>query len=59
MARKAELLTVSKLADAWGIPKARLGRRLKEEHVEPDLVKAGCSYYSPVKLQKLRPRLEV
>jgi len=59
MAQTAELLTVAKLADAWGVPKAKLGRRLKEEHVEPDLVKAGCSYYSAARLQGLRPRLKV
>lgn len=59
MAKTAELLTAAKLADAWGVPKAKLSRRLKEEHVQPDLVKAGCSYYDPAKVRKLRPKLKV
>ena len=59
MAEKQELLTASKLADAWGIPKAALGRRLREVGVKPDLVKAGCSYYSPLRLEKLRAKLQV
>jgi hypothetical protein len=59
MAQTQELLTVSKLADRWGIPKTKLGRRLKEEGVKPDLVKAGCSYYNQPRLEKLRPKLEV
>ena len=41
-----DLLTAGKLAVAWGVPKAALGKKLKELKVEPDLVKAGCSYYS-------------
>lgn len=54
-----ELLTAAKLADAWGVPKAKLSRRLKEEHVEPDLVKAGCSYYDVAKVEKLRTKLKI
>ncbi|HET9672658.1 MAG TPA: hypothetical protein VFQ40_07395 [Actinomycetota bacterium] len=59
MAKTGELLTAAKLADAWGVPKATLSRRLKEEHVQPDLVKAGCSYYDVSKVQKLRQKLKV
>jgi hypothetical protein len=59
MAQTTELLTAAKLADAWGVPKAKLSRRLKEEHVEPDLVKAGCSYYDLAKVEKLRTKLKV
>ena len=59
MTKTVELLTAAKLADAWGVPKAKLCRRLKEEHVQPDLVKAGCSYYDASKVAKLRPKLKV
>lgn len=59
MAQTAEMLTVAKLADAWGVPKAKLSQRLKEEHVQPDLVKAGCSYYDSSKVKRLRPKLKV
>jgi len=54
-----DLLTAGKLAVAWGVPKAALGKKLKELKVEPDLVKAGCSYYSRVRLEKIRPKLGV
>lgn len=50
---------MAKLADAWGVPKARLGRRIKEERLKPDLVKAGCFYYSRPRLEKLRTKLAV
>ena len=59
MTKTVELLTAAKLADAWGVPKAKLSRRLKEEHVRPDLVKAGCSYYDVTKVERLRPKLKV
>lgn len=52
-----ELLTAAKLADSWGVPKAKLAKLLKEEKVEPDKVKAGCSYYSPARLAALRTKL--
>ncbi len=58
-AGKQELLTVAKLAEAWGVPKTALAKRLKEERVAPDLVKAGCSYYSPPRIQKMRRKLGV
>lgn len=56
-APKEELLTAAKLADAWGVPKAALSKKLKELMVEPDLVKSGCLYYSRVRLEKIRPKL--
>ena len=59
VADKDELLTVAKLAEAWGLPKAALGRRIKEASVKPDLVKAGCSFYSLPRMEKLRKKLRV
>jgi hypothetical protein len=52
-----ELLTAAKLADHWGVPKAKLAKLLKEEKVVPDSVKAGCSYYSPARLAAIREKL--
>lgn len=54
---KQELLTVTKLADAWGVPKTALAKRLKEQKVEPDLVKSGCSYYDRPRIEKMRGKL--
>ncbi len=58
-AKKEDLLTAAKLAETWGVPKSALGKKLKELAVQPDLVKAGCSYYSRVRLEKIRPKLGV
>ncbi|MGQ0669493.1 MAG: hypothetical protein ACT4PO_07460 [Actinomycetota bacterium] len=58
-AQKEDLFTAAKLADAWGVPKSALSKKLKEFEVEPDLVKAGCSYYSRVRLEKIRRKLGV
>lgn len=52
-----ELLTAAKLAEAWGVPKPKLAKLLKEEKVEPDKIKAGCSYYSPARLANIRAKL--
>lgn len=54
---QTQLLTVGKLAEAWEVPKSRLSRRMKEEHIEPDLVKGGCGYYDRPKLEKIRAKL--
>ncbi|HSL66984.1 MAG TPA: hypothetical protein VK977_02355 [Actinomycetota bacterium] len=59
MAKDGQFLTVAKLAEAWGVPKSALDRRLKEREVRPDLVKASCSYYSLPRLEKLRPNLGI
>lgn len=52
-----ELLTVAKLAAAWDVPKAKLAKAIKDEKIEPDQVKAGCSYYSPSRLAGIRSKL--
>ncbi len=54
-----DLLTAAKLAEAWGMPKVALSKRLKEQKVEPDLVKRGCSYYSRTRLEKMRGKLDL
>ncbi len=59
MVKTQELLTVAKIAAAWGVPKAKLAKRLKEEQVQPDQVKAGCSYFDVARLEAMRHRLEV
>ena len=51
------LLTVAKLAAAWGVPKAKLAKRIKEEKIQPDQVKAGCSYYDAARLAAVRAKL--
>lgn len=53
----SDLLTAAKLADAWGVPKARLAKLLKDEKVVADQVKSGCSYYSPTRLAGLKAKL--
>lgn len=52
-----DLRTVAKLAEAWGVPKATLSKRLKEKAIRPDVVKANCSYYSLRRLEPLRKKL--
>lgn len=59
MAISTDLMTVANLAKAMGVPQAKLARRLKEEHVTPDEVKRGCSYYSRPRIEGLRPKLGV
>lgn len=59
MIKTQELLTVAKIAAAWDVPKARLAKRLKEEGVEPDQVKAGCAYFDVARLEAMRERLDV
>ncbi|MBI4260641.1 MAG: hypothetical protein HY658_08755 [Actinobacteria bacterium] len=54
-----DLRTVAKVAEAWGVPKGALSRKLKEQAIQPDLVKANCSYYSLPRLERLRPKLGV
>lgn len=56
MAETADLMTAAKIAQAWGVPKGRVDKLVKEQHLQPDAVKAGCSYYSLSRLAKLRPQ---
>ena len=59
MAVETELMTVANLAKALGVPQAKLARRIKEEHVTPDEVKRGCSYYSRARIEEMRAKLDV
>lgn len=59
MAVKTELLTVANLAKELGVPQAKLARRIKEEHVAPDEIKRGCSYYSKARVEGMRTKLGV
>lgn len=59
MAVQTELMTVANLAKALGVPQAKLARRIKEEHVTPDEVKRGCSYYSKARVEGMRSKLGV
>lgn len=54
-----DLRTVAKVAEAWGVSKGTLSKRLKEQAIRPDLVKANCSYYSLRRLERLREKLGV
>ena len=56
-ATTTNLLTVAKLADAWGVPKAKLAKRIKEEKIAPDRIKAGCSYYDAARLAAFKAKL--
>lgn len=59
MAVKTELMTVANLAKALGVPQAKLARSIKDEHVAPDEVKRGCSYYSKARIEGMRSKLAV
>lgn len=59
MAVQTELMTVANLAKALGVPPAKLARRIKEEHVAPDEVKRGCSYYSKARVEGIRSKLGI
>ncbi len=59
MAVKTELMTVANLAKDLGVPQAKLARRIKEEHVAPDEVKRGCSYFSKPRIVGMRSKLGV
>lgn len=59
MAVQTELMTVANLAKALGVPQAKLARRIKEEHIAPDEVKRGCSYYSKPRIEGMRSKLAV
>ena len=39
------LTTVAKVSKETGVPAGAIRKALKEAKVEPDEVKAGCSYY--------------
>ncbi|HZD17788.1 MAG TPA: hypothetical protein VE669_06580 [Actinomycetota bacterium] len=54
-----DLRTVAKVAEAWGVSKGSLSKRLKEQAIRPDQIKANCSYYSIQRLEKLRPKLGI
>ena len=59
MAVATDLMTVAKLAEAMGVPKSALAKGIKAEKVEPDQVKAGCSYYSRHRIEGMRRKLGV
>ena len=59
MAVATDLMTVAKLAEAMGVPKSALAKQIKAEKVEPDQVKAGCSYYSRQRIEGMRRKLGV
>ena len=59
MAVSTDLMTVANLAKAMGVPPAKLSKRLKEEHIAPDEVKRGCSYYSRPRIEGMRPKLNI
>ena len=59
MAVTTDLMTVAKLAEAMGVPKAKLQKSLKAKAVQPDQVKAGCSYFSRGRIESMRSKLEV
>ena len=59
MAVTTDLMTVAKLADAMGVPKAKLQKSLKEAAVQPDRVKGGCSYFSRARVESMRGKLQV
>ncbi len=46
MQKSEDLTTVAKVSKETGVSAGMIRKALKEANVKPDLVKAGCSYYS-------------
>ncbi len=52
------LTTVAKVSKETGVSAGAIRKALKEARVQPDEVKAGCSYYSPTKINDVVKKLK-
>lgn len=55
---EADLTTVAKVSKETGISAGMIRKALKDGNVKPDLVKAGCSYYSRGKVDSVVRKLK-
>ena len=48
--KNEDLTTVAKVSKETGVSAGMIRKALKDANVKPDLVKAGCSYYSKARV---------
>ena len=53
-----DLTTVAKVSKETGISAGMIRKALKDAKVKPDLVKAGCSYYSRGRVDSIVRKLK-
>ncbi len=53
-----DLTTIAKVSKETGVSAGALRRALKDANVQPDEVKAGCSYYSPARINGIVKKLK-
>ncbi|HEY4822746.1 MAG TPA: hypothetical protein VIH83_03560 [Candidatus Bathyarchaeia archaeon] len=53
-----DLTTVAKVSKETGISAGTIRKALKDANVKPDLVKAGCSYYSKGRVDSIVRKLK-
>jgi plasmid maintenance system antidote protein VapI len=56
--KSGEMYTAAKLAEALGVSQGKVKKLIEAQSIEPDEVKRGCKYYSPLTLEKLKAALE-
>ncbi len=58
MQKSEDLTTVAKVSKEAGVSAVIIRRALKDANVKPDLVKAGCSYYSKGRMDGIVRKLK-
>ncbi len=58
MRSEQNLTTIAKASKETGISAGMIRKALKEGGVKPDLVKAGCSYYSKATVEGIVKKLK-
>jgi len=53
-----KMLSTGKIAKELDASPKDVKRIIKEEELEPDLVKGGCSYYAEAKIEIIKQRLK-
>ena len=54
----ADLTTVAKLSKEMGVSAGMIRKALKDANVKPEMVKAGCSYYSKGRVDSIVRKLK-
>jgi hypothetical protein len=58
MKSEQDLTTIAKVSKETGISAGMIRKAFKEGGVKPDLVKAGCSYYSKTTVDSIVKKLK-
>ena len=53
-----DLTTIAKVSKETGVNAGALRKALKEARVQPEEVRAGCSYYSPARINDIVKKLK-